>query len=376
MACQASISLTDGFQPTPLTSSKQHYRIDHGKNHGVRERSKLSRTTSTTLMAFDNMNNLMGGKDEKHSDDDDKNDDEKSTTKIFSPGQKLMEKYSKSPENLLNKALGKVDNIPSAAAAPTAEAPIPAAPKVTTSPPTPPTITSASTQTDDNAPIYKEGLDSKNPFIRLKAQVEVAAAEKQRDIRIAKNKKIEQINVVKKQINDVKESAQRTYKTVINIPSEIEKKVEETQQSIQEFNEKTKNTIEEVQKTPQKVQKAVDDTKKKVEETQQATVDAINEVKAIPGKVEKSVNDTKEKIKRTKRGTEEFISKVQNFAQKFDSGDKQEKIGQASDSRFPIQNAAADTPESIADIDAALEAEVSDALKTAKQALKNTQSPK
>ena len=234
MACQASISLTNGFQPTPLTSSKHHYRIDHGKNHGVSARSDLSRRMPTTLMVFDNINNLMGRKDEKPSGDDDKSNEEKSPTKKISPGQKLMEKYSKSPENLLNKALGKVDNNPSAAtAAPTVEAP-----KVTTPPPTPPTITSASTQTDDNAPIYKEGLDSKNPLIRLKAQVEVAAAEKQRDIRIAKNKKIEQINDAKKKINDAKNVKEEEVSE-----EEIQEEVPSSKMKVSELKAKIKEDI-------------------------------------------------------------------------------------------------------------------------------------
>ena len=312
---------------------------------------------------FENINNLIGKKQESSNDVVEKKD-VPSKEKI-SPGQKLMKNYEKTPANLLSKGLSKtfgsakdtafgaVDSL-SGNDADAAQGSTTEESKVSPNP-------SISKEREVEASIYNKDLISDNPLKRLKAKVEVAAEERRREIRIARNKRVEQVNSVKEKIFEARDSVQRTYETVLNIPSEIEKGVRETQQSVKEIEEQARNTIEEVQKTPQKVQQAVDDTKKKVEDTQRATMEVVNEVKAIPDKVEKTVSDTKRKIEDTKKGTEEFFSKVEKFVKSFESKNESKPF------------VAADSPTTIAEIDPGLEIEVNEALNVAKEALKETQ---
>lgn len=355
LACQAYLLSICAFQPPllrPVLKTDSRCTTYHiGAENGCRETVFYA---SKNKGIFDNINNLLGNKEE--SSDDAGTPESAATKAKTSPAKNLMDQYEKSPKYILQKGLASMSRKKAD--------PIQAPPPALIPPPTP-----SSTKEIDFIPSkLKDDLNSKNPLKRLKAKIEVATEEKKREMRMARNKRIEQINSVKESFFEARDSAQRTYETVVNIPSEIEKSIRETQDTVKEISEKTKKTIEEVQKTPQKVQKAVDDTKKKIEDTQQATMDVVNEVKAIPGKIEKKVSDTKKSIDDTKKGTEELVSKVGNFVKSFDS--KKESPATTNENKPPSTSSS--KPASISEIDPGLGMEVNEALNVAKEALKDT----
>lgn len=381
MYCQAKIvniflylSLLAGvrsFTVVPVPSSLNSCQSVHSVqvNHGRGIQANRLYMSENDNGIFDNIKNIMKPQNESPEPPKSKSEDEKDSfvqvntpgkTKS-SPGEKLMSDYKKSKNpltsNLFSKAVASAkdtayktaDTIENKNAAPSPDSQ--ASKEVSK------VAAKVSTNKENEAvqSMYSEDLKSSNPLTRIKAQIAIAAEERAREQRLARNRRIEKIESIKAQVFEARDSAQKTYETVVNLPSTIEKGVKETKQAIDEIGQKTRNTVEEVQKTPQKVKKAVDDTKKKVDDTKRATVEFVDDVKAIPGKVEKTVNDTKEKVERTKKGVENALSKINELSKKFSSSGKP---------RLPEE-----TPTTIGEIDPGLELEVSEALDVAKQAL-------
>jgi len=275
---------------------------------------------------------------------------------------------------------------------------------------TTPTVSTAETQTTvlslslspEEADARQIDLTSKNPLKRMKAKLAIQAEERQRKRRLAVTKVKQRFSTIKDMIFAMVDAVEILYATIMNLPSQMEQNMIETQHAFDDMNDKARTTLTEIQQAPAKVQNAVDQTKKSVEETQRKTMEILEEVQSIPLKVQRSVNDTQKSLEHTKENVDKFVAKVESFTSSrpvsilpnavvLQPGVPTPTVATAAvdTAATTATTIAADTttvekrslpsakdhtdghevPKSIADIDLHLHVEVAEALKVAKNAL-------
>lgn len=256
-------------------------------------------------------------------------------------------------------------------------------------------------------------LTSKNPLRRMRAKLLIQSEERQRKRRQAITNIKQRITTIKEMIFAMVDTVENLYAMIMNLPSQLEQNMIETQHAFDDMNAKARTTLTEIQQTPAKVQNAVYHTKRSVEETQRKTMEILGEVQSIPSKVLKTVDDTQKSLEHTMEHVDKFFVKVESFtssrpvsilirpkavvpqpvvlthvaATAVTTAAAQDTAVAAQDTtaattaaymttveKISLPNAMGHTgghkvPKSIADIDLHLHVEVAEALKVAKNAL-------
>ena len=273
--------------------------------------------------------------------------------------------------------------------------------------------TTMSSLSPEEADAREMDLTSKNPLRRMKAKLAIQSEERQRKRRLAITKVKQRITTIKEMIFAMVDAVENLYAMIMNLPSQLEQNMIETQHAFDDMNAKARTTLTEIQQAPAKVQNAVYHTKKSVEETQRKTMEILGEVQSIPSKVQKTVDDTQKSLEHTKEHVDKFVAKVESFtssrpvsilirpkavvpqpvvlthvaATAVTTAAAQDTAVAAEDTtaattatdmttveKISLPNAKGHTgghevPKSIADIDLHLHVEVAEALKVAKNAL-------
>jgi len=147
---------------------------------------------------------------------------------------------------------------------------------------------------------YAPDLSSLNPAKRIQANLAISTAQQQQQETL-ENQSESVTASVKKVVFGVVDFFQTAQNTLMNLPTEVEKKVEMTQNKIG-------RTVEEIQNTPKKIQQQVEDTKKSLQETQEKAIQFVNDVQQVP----KTVGDT---VVGTMREVQALPTKVQSSIQ-------------------------------------------------------------
>ena len=273
--------------------------------------------------------------------------------------------------------------------------------------------TTVSSLSPEEADAREMDLTSKNPLRRMRAKLLIQSEERQRKRRQAITNIKQRITTIKEMIFAMVDTVENLYAMIMNLPSQLEQNMIETQHAFDDMNAKARTTLTEIQQTPAKVQNAVYHTKRSVEETQRKTMEILGEVQSIPSKVLKTVDDTQKSLEHTMEHVDKFFVKVESFtssrpvsilirpkavvpqpvvlthvaATAVTTAAAQDTAVAAQDTtaattaaymttveKISLPNAMGHTgghkvPKSIADIDLHLHVEVAEALKVAKNAL-------
>jgi len=310
----------------------------------------------------------------------------------FAPGHRLMTLFSHASDAGESSSLfsQKIDNASTRTTVSTAET----------------QTTTMSSLSPEEADAREIELTSKNPLRRMKAKLAIQSEERQRKRRLAITKVKQRITTIKEMIFAMVDTVENLYAMIMNLPSQLEQNMIETQHAFDDMNAKARTTLTEIQQAPAKVQNAVYHTKKSVEETQRKTMELLGEVQSIPSKVQKTVDDTQKSLEHTKEHVDKFVAKVESFtssrpvsilirpkavvpqpvvlthvaatavttAAAEDATAATTATDMTTVEKISLPNAKGHTgghevPKSIADIDLHLHVEVAEALKVAKNAL-------